>query len=189
MTANSALVRHASQPLCFRFTATATGRMASVPREHLRRPPDLADWLVAVGLGSPQLRVSDELLRSAHELRESIYRAARAVANGAQPPENDRDRINEWASRDDAVRVLDDAGASWRFPNSSAAQSALAVVATDAVDTLGGAKDGAIKVCSGTGCVAVFLDTSRGRSRRWCSMGTCGNRAKKDTMRIRHGQQ
>jgi predicted RNA-binding Zn ribbon-like protein len=60
-------------------------------------------------------------------------------------------------------------------------------VAADAVDALGGAKDGTIKVCSGTGCVAVFLGSSRGRSRRWCSMGTCGNRAKKDAMRVRHG--
>jgi predicted RNA-binding Zn ribbon-like protein len=28
------------------------------------------------------------------------------------------------------------------------------------------------------GCGFLFLDTSRNRSRRWCSMESCGNRAK-----------
>jgi predicted RNA-binding Zn ribbon-like protein len=28
------------------------------------------------------------------------------------------------------------------------------------------------------GCGYLFLDTSRNRSRRWCSMESCGNRAK-----------
>ncbi|MFI9004602.1 CGNR zinc finger domain-containing protein [Streptomyces sp. NPDC053541] len=28
-------------------------------------------------------------------------------------------------------------------------------------------------------CAGLFLDTSRGASRRWCSMNTCGNRVKK----------
>jgi len=27
-------------------------------------------------------------------------------------------------------------------------------------------------------CTWLFLDRSRNRSRRWCSMATCGNRAK-----------
>ncbi len=180
------LLRHEDQPLCLRFTATASLRLAPAPREHLRRPSDFADWLVAVGLGSGSPRVNEGLLRDAQDLRESIYWAARSIARGERPLEKDRDRINEWAGCHDAVRVLGDDGAGWSFPGPSATRSALAVLATDAVDTLGGAKGGAIKVCSGVGCVAVFLDTSRGRSRRWCSMGTCGNRAKKNAMRIRH---
>ncbi|CAM5396840.1 Zinc finger CGNR domain-containing protein OS=Streptomyces fumanus OX=67302 GN=GCM10018772_25200 PE=4 SV=1 [Streptomyces fumanus] len=71
---------------------------------------------------------------------------------------------------------------------SSPARSALAVVAGDAVDTLGGLRVGTIKVCAGTDCVAVFLDATRGEFRRWCSMNTCGNRAKKDAMRVRAAQ-
>ncbi|AYN43835.1 CGNR zinc finger domain-containing protein [Streptomyces dangxiongensis] len=35
-----------------------------------------------------------------------------------------------------------------------------------------------IRVCSGTGCVLHFFDTSRNGTRRWCSMAACGNRAK-----------
>ena len=35
-----------------------------------------------------------------------------------------------------------------------------------------------LKHCGNTDCVLIFVDTSRGRKRRWCSMETCGNRAK-----------
>lgn len=35
-----------------------------------------------------------------------------------------------------------------------------------------------VKRCSNPNCVLLFLDTSRTRKRRWCSMEICGNRAK-----------
>ncbi|MCS0603421.1 ABATE domain-containing protein [Streptomyces sp. LP11] len=175
-----------SQPLCLRFTKTLRSRSLPTPKEYLCHPSDLAEWLVTAGLGPEAPAVDEELLREARELRESIYRAARSVANGERPAEADRALVNAWSRRGDAYRVLDDAGAGWCFPGASPARSALAVLAGDAVDTLGGVRTGTVKVCAGTGCVAVFLDTSRGRTRRWCSMGTCGNRAKKDAMRTRH---
>ncbi|MGH1554964.1 CGNR zinc finger domain-containing protein, partial [Streptomyces sp. L7] len=42
-----------------------------------------------------------------------------------------------------------------------------------------------VRDCAGPTCGALFLDTSRPGNRRWCSMGTCGNRAKKETLRGR----
>jgi predicted RNA-binding Zn ribbon-like protein len=35
-----------------------------------------------------------------------------------------------------------------------------------------------IHECAGEGCGWLFLDTSRNRRRRWCTMESCGNRAK-----------
>ena len=35
-----------------------------------------------------------------------------------------------------------------------------------------------VKACQGSGCTLLFADHTRGRARRWCSMGVCGNRAK-----------
>lgn len=35
-----------------------------------------------------------------------------------------------------------------------------------------------VKACEGHGCTLLFVDHTRGRARRWCSMGLCGNRAK-----------
>jgi predicted RNA-binding Zn ribbon-like protein len=35
-----------------------------------------------------------------------------------------------------------------------------------------------IRRCEGDRCVLVYYDTSKNRSRRWCTMAACGNRAK-----------
>jgi predicted RNA-binding Zn ribbon-like protein len=35
-----------------------------------------------------------------------------------------------------------------------------------------------VRQCDGAACTWLFLDNSRNRSRRWCSMASCGNRAK-----------
>jgi predicted RNA-binding Zn ribbon-like protein len=35
-----------------------------------------------------------------------------------------------------------------------------------------------VKACEGQNCTLLFSDHTRGRARRWCSMGVCGNRAK-----------
>jgi predicted RNA-binding Zn ribbon-like protein len=35
-----------------------------------------------------------------------------------------------------------------------------------------------IKGCEGHRCTLMFVDRTRARARRWCSMSVCGNRAK-----------
>jgi predicted RNA-binding Zn ribbon-like protein len=35
-----------------------------------------------------------------------------------------------------------------------------------------------VKACEGAQCTLLFVDHTRGRGRRWCSMAICGNRAK-----------
>ncbi|MGF6778638.1 CGNR zinc finger domain-containing protein [Paraburkholderia sp. GAS334] len=35
-----------------------------------------------------------------------------------------------------------------------------------------------VKACEGPRCTLMFADHTRGHARRWCSMATCGNRAK-----------
>lgn len=42
-----------------------------------------------------------------------------------------------------------------------------------------------IRRCADPRCTVVFLDTSRNGGRRWCDMGTCGNRAKAARHRAR----
>jgi predicted RNA-binding Zn ribbon-like protein len=42
-----------------------------------------------------------------------------------------------------------------------------------------------VKVCEGASCTLMFADHTRGRSRRWCSMEICGNRAKQIAHRNR----
>jgi predicted RNA-binding Zn ribbon-like protein len=43
-----------------------------------------------------------------------------------------------------------------------------------------------VKACEGPACTLLFVDHTRGRRRRWCSMALCGNRAKQAAHRHRH---
>lgn len=43
-----------------------------------------------------------------------------------------------------------------------------------------------VKGCEGPACTLVFLDRTHRRVRRWCSMASCGNRAKQSAHRQRH---
>ncbi|WP_437102842.1 CGNR zinc finger domain-containing protein [Streptomyces sp. enrichment culture] len=53
----------------------------------------------------------------------------------------------------------------------------LAVVARDAVELLTDpVARASLRQCAGEDCPLVYLDTSRGRRRRWCSSEVCGNR-------------
>jgi len=42
-----------------------------------------------------------------------------------------------------------------------------------------------VKNCEGPTCTLLFLDSTRGPARRWCSMAICGNRAKQAAHRAR----
>ena len=42
-----------------------------------------------------------------------------------------------------------------------------------------------VKACEGSTCTLLFVDRTRGRARRWCSMVICGNRAKQAAHRNR----
>jgi predicted RNA-binding Zn ribbon-like protein len=70
--------------------------------------------------------------------------------------------------------VQNDEGASWELPEDLA--QPLDHVALQAGELLTGPSRAHVRICPGESCGWLFLD-ARGR-RRWCSMATCGNRAK-----------
>jgi predicted RNA-binding Zn ribbon-like protein len=42
-----------------------------------------------------------------------------------------------------------------------------------------------VKACEGPACTLIFVDRTRRRARKWCSMAICGNRAKQAAHRSR----
>jgi len=54
----------------------------------------------------------------------------------------------------------------------------LAAVARSAAELVAEGASARLRVCSNPDCGLFFYDTSRTRSRRWCSMSRCGNRHK-----------
>lgn len=72
----------------------------------------------------------------------------------------------------------------WRTP-----ASLLLPIAQAMAEVICSADFGLVKECEGPNCTIVFLDTTRGHARRWCSMSACGNRAKQRAHRHRARQK
>ena len=68
----------------------------------------------------------------------------------------------------------------WRTPD-----TLLLPVAQAMADLVCNADFTMVKKCEGPTCTMLFLDTTKGHARRWCSMAVCGNRAKQASHRAR----
>lgn len=170
-----------NEVLAFRFTATVSDRASDTPLERLRDPARLELWLDVNGLGTGG-ELSSADLSQAIELREAIYRIGAATAQQTSPDTRDVDMINAAAATGHATIALEGGNAHWRLTKTAALADALGVLATDAIQALADPHRGHIKTCEGPGCAGLFLDTSRGANRRWCSMNTCGNKVKKSRL-------
>jgi predicted RNA-binding Zn ribbon-like protein len=117
----------------------------------------------------------------AEELSAAIERLVVATADETTRAADDVDTINLFAATPDVPPVLD-GGRRRAGAARIRVSQALSSIARDAVAILT-ADDGRIRRCAG--CGRVFHDDSRTGNRRWCSMLTCGNRAKVAAFRAR----
>lgn len=161
--------------LALDLPATLAGRLRAEPREMLATPRDLGRWLVAAGLAERDPAATEEELRGARELREALYRLALAAARGHGYADADRAVVNRWAAEAAPAPQLADRGITW---TGTGVRAALAVLARDGVELLGGPLARRVRECAGDGCALLFVDTSRSGRRRWCSMSACGGKAK-----------
>jgi len=121
-------------------------------------------------------------LETARTLREAIYRLFSAVAADTAPPRNALEALN--AALPEALSGLQIvpsvSGFAWHRSDAADSLAApLRLIVRSAAELLT-AYDTLPRVreCDGADCTWLFLDQSRNRSRRWCSMESCGNRAK-----------
>jgi predicted RNA-binding Zn ribbon-like protein len=120
-------------------------------------------------------------LRACRELREALYRIFSGQAAGAGADSQDLERLTATASRAAARLRLEPAGRgyAWRWHGlETSLEAPLAPIARSAAELLTGDDLDRVRQCDGERCTWLFLDSSRNRSRRWCSMESCGNRAK-----------
>jgi predicted RNA-binding Zn ribbon-like protein len=117
----------------------------------------------------------------AEALSRSIERLITATADGTVLRADDIDTVNLFAATPDVPPAL---GGGQRQAGTGRVRvsQALSSIARDAVAILA-AGDGRIRRCAG--CGRVYRDDSRTGTRRWCSMLTCGNRAKVAAFRER----
>ncbi len=123
-------------------------------------------------------------LSAAHELRTLVDDVFRPLAQGAEPPSAALDGLiarGADAAAHAHLRRRDDRYVlAWEGHDLERAVWPLAAAAVDLL------RDGPldrVKVCHD--CPWLFVDTSRNRSRRWCSMNVCGGAAKMRRYRAR----
>lgn len=128
--------------------------------DELATPADWQSWVAARALPAPGP------VDAARVAREAL----RAAAGGAVDVPD--------------VRVAVRVGVVGGRPRAEAADAVGAVLLAAARVADAGAWE-RIKLCASPECRWAFLDESRNRSRAWCSMQVCGNRAKARAFRAR----
>lgn len=175
------------------FANTADSHASEHPVEFLTNYAELVAWSQHVGILSQDQ--GDHLLRGAARhpsnarsvlrrtlaLREAVYRIFSAVSHGQQPLEADLAALNDelsWALKRSRLALLED-GFAWQWAGEEhALDRMLWPVVRDAADLLTSGDLTRVGQCGDQECGWLFVDMSRNRSRRWCSMEYCGNRAK-----------
>jgi predicted RNA-binding Zn ribbon-like protein len=120
-------------------------------------------------------------LREAIELREMLARVCYGWFEGKSPAAEDRQALRQWAARCMQHRELRWRGGrlAWEWkPFGGVAETPVVLLAQAAVDLLTADEPPRLHACASSTCRWLFLDTSKNRTRRWCDMKICGNRAK-----------
>ncbi len=124
---------------------------------------------------------ADAVVAAARELREAIYRVFSARGRGEPAATSDLQLISRAHAEAVAHRRLhaSDDGFEFAWPDPPVSlEQVLWPVAVDATDLLVSEEIARVKECATDNCNWLFLDASKNRSRRWCEMKECGNRAK-----------
>jgi predicted RNA-binding Zn ribbon-like protein len=182
-----------AEDLCLAFVNTRYWRGRTPPTETLRKFDDLLVWLEGHSGSAPPLisrarqRATNHptavarAVTEAIALRETIYRIFTAIAEGETVMASDLEQLNHaLALTPPRLRLIRGArGFGWAANDAVPIVPALlAPVLWSAADLLTYADNRRLRRCVNEECLWLFMDHSKGGTRRWCDMNSCGNRAK-----------
>src|SRR6266567_6324886 len=154
--------------------------------DELSDPGSLVTWLGQRGLiqtcpgdGAGQ-GADDADLSAAISLRTSLRAAMGAHHDTPGPPSG-----IDAAAAGLPLRVSESAGIPTLVPVETGIRGGLARLAAAIVASTADHSWERLKICTEDACQWAFLDSSKNRSKHWCSMRECGNRAKTRAYRAR----
>ncbi len=190
----TALVRGPPEGLCLDFVNTRSWRGTASPTEELQAPSDLLLWIERSGaLDIAMLRRTcsdwqaaparaEASLATALGVREALFRIFAATTAVWQPtrpiwmPSTCRTPRRSRTQRACGTGL---GGCVWELPPRTPDPGLLlAPVLWSAGDLLAGSRRRLVRQCANPQCRWLFVDDSKSGTRRWCSMASCGNRAK-----------
>lgn len=191
---NAATVGLLGGELCLDFANTVEPRLGDHRSDYLASYADLVRW--ARHAGSLSEEEAQRLLLEAEDkpseagatweravaLRETVYRVFSALAEGEQPEASDLEVLTAAHREALAHYSVVPTASSFRWDRVEGDElgGPLWAVALSATRLLTSGELERVKACptGEGGCGWLFYDTSKNKSRRWCSMAECGSRAK-----------
>jgi predicted RNA-binding Zn ribbon-like protein len=194
MTAPPSPIVRQPPALCLEFANTGSWRR-DAPADRLARFQALARFCQKRGViesgeaerleevAAARPETVERALEAAEQLREAVRAIFSALAAGHEPPPPALDGLNgALRSALAGLRLARTGrGLEWAWPAATDDETLERLVwpfACAAADLLTAGEVGRVRACADADCRWLFLDRSRNRSRRWCSMSDCGNRAK-----------
>jgi len=152
--------------------------------DELGDPEQLAAWLRTAGLAEP----GDTFDEAARERVLAVREALRSLllANHGEAADPGAIAVLDRAARDARVIVAFDADGNARLtPAGRGVDGVLAGLLGIVARAQAEGTWSRLKACPADACGWAFYDRSRNRSRTWCTMSVCGNRAKARSYRAR----
>lgn len=180
--------------LCLDFTNTVQTRPLSEKVDLIKSYGDLLSWAhqatiltpgEAAGLAETarqQPRAAAGALAQALSIREALYGIFSALAAGLPAPALDLQTVNKAigkAMTRAGLSASAGGGFEWGWPDAPIGVDRVAWwVVRSAAELLTSEDLTSVRECAGYDCGRLFMDGTKNRSRRWCAMASCGNRAK-----------
>jgi predicted RNA-binding Zn ribbon-like protein len=194
-------IAHFDTTLCLDFANADGWQLGNRTVETLANYRDLVAWGHDAGvltdaqaehlseLATQHPNIVADVLQQASALHEAVSRIFTAVAYESAPESADLEVLNRVVGEGQAMRRLTytAGGFVWEWlPDRDRLDRMLWPVALSAIELLLSDRLDRVKQCAAETCGWLFLDTTRNRSRRWCDMSDCGNRAKARSFYERH---
>lgn len=185
--------------LCLDFINTVHDRTVETPFDYLSSYLDLLDWSVKVEIMNSSEKEElvllaqeneadrQQALQQVIEAREVFYKYFLSIAQDEVPGDSVQNQFNALLSNGLqqlklrvieglAVRHVWQSPSDLRYPLYPVIKSAYDLMTSDLLDR--------VKECGA--CGWLFLDKSKNRSRKWCSMESCGSNVKAKRYYHRH---
>ena len=188
--------------LCLDFVNTVDGRRndSSLLGDKLKDYSDLVAWsqhsgIITAAESARLIRESKQkpaaantVLHRAVALREALQHIFKAMVMKSAPQSIDIETVNDelLKARKNERLASTKGGFQWKWIDSETAlDRMLWSIAQSAAEFLMTGDLSRLRECGGEACGWLFEDTSRNRSRQWCTMEDCGNVAKVRRFRTR----